>query len=241
MKIKSWLPLLALCFCACQHVSSNDKMLSLTEKRERAVFQQIDSLKRLAHEGDLLVRLTDDFVSAQVRLINEKEKLYSHAGLLFKNTNDDWVVYNISPDENGGDTLKYTPLNTFIDPSKNISCALYRYNLQPGEAGKLKNTLDLYKNNGLVFDWDYDLQTNQKMYCAEMIASALYKSTSQRIVIDTGIIPKNMLKNVRMFFKDANLTEEEIAQRKIIAIDHLYLRPDCKKITAFTLKYFPGE
>ena len=227
-----------LFFAACgqneNHVST--KPLSPSQK----IALQIDSLKSIAKDGDLVVRLTDDLVSEQVKLINEKDKRYSHAGIIFK-INDTLKVYNISPDSTDKDEIKIEPLDSFINPEKNISCALYRYVLSLKEIQSLKKTLDRFKSESVTFDWHYNLATDDKMYCAELIDKSLAIATNNRLKIKQTYIPVKMRRLVYHFFKKEKVADKVIDERKIITIDNLYLRPDCKLLMAFQLKQFPGN
>ncbi len=46
----------------------------------------IISLKKAVNQGDLIVRMTDDLISEQIKFLNETDKIYSHASLvIFKN------------------------------------------------------------------------------------------------------------------------------------------------------------
>ena len=242
MYFKFPLPLLLCILFSCNSNSSGEK-ISESKKElsgEEQVLVNIDSLKQKAQDGDLIVRMTDDLISEHIKLLNEKDKKYSHAGLVFKN-NGQLFVYNISPGEDGGDTLKMTPIDTFVNPAKNLSCALYRYDLLNQEKDSLHSLLKQYKKNGVSFDGVYDLKTNKKMYCAELIDKALTQATNNRIIIRQANIPQKMQGNVYYFFRKENISKETIAVRKIITIDNLYLRPDCQLIISFPLKYFPGQ
>ena len=227
-----------LFFAACRQNENQPATKPLSASQKTAL--QIDSLKKIAKDGDLVVRLTDDLVSEQVKLINEKDKRYSHAGIIFK-INDTLKVYNISPDSADRDEIKIEPLDSFINPEKNISCALYRYVLSHKEIQSLKNTLDSFKSKSVTFDWHYNLATDDKMYCAELIDKGLAIATNNRLKIKQTYIPVNMRRLVYHFFKKEKVPVKVIDERKIITIDNLYLRPDCKLLMAFTLKHFPGN
>ncbi|MFS8083952.1 MAG: YiiX/YebB-like N1pC/P60 family cysteine hydrolase [Ginsengibacter sp.] len=227
-----------LFFAACgqNDIQTTTKLLSASQKTAL----RIDSLKQIAKDGDLIVRLTDDLVSEQVKLINEKDKSYSHAGIIFK-INDTLKVYNISPDSADKDEIKLEPLDSFINPAKNISCALYRYTLSGKEIQSLKNTLDSFKSKNVTFDWQYNLATDDKMYCAELIDKSLAIATKNRVTINQTYIPVNMRRLVYHFFKKEKVPDKVIDERKIITIDNLYLRPDCQRLMSFQLKQFPGN
>ncbi|MDQ6888997.1 MAG: hypothetical protein M3Z56_01760 [Bacteroidota bacterium] len=198
----------------------------------------IISLKKAVNQGDLIVRMTDDLISEQIKFLNEKDKIYSHAGLVIVKNKQPFVCH-IAPNEINGDTIQIEPIDSFINPSRNISCALYRYDLLPNEKDSLIKILLNYKAKNIHFDWLYDLNTDNKMYCAELIEKALKKATGNRSIIKESNIPLGMQPAVLAFFRNEHITKKNVAQRKIITIDNLYLRNDCKLMMKFQLKYFP--
>lgn len=200
----------------------------------------IAALKENAAAGDLIVRMTDDLISEHIKFLNEKEKIYSHAGIVIIK-NDQPFVCNIAPNDPKNDTIQIVPVDSFINPAKNLKCALYRYNLSKAEKDFLSEILLKYKVNNIRFDWLYDLDTDNKMYCAELIDKALQKATGNRINIKKANIPAAMQPTVFAFFKKEHVTKKMVSLRKIITIDNLYLRKDCEKIMSFPLKYFPGS
>ena len=196
-------------------------------------------LKAIAQAGDLVVRMTDDLISEQIKFLNETEKIYSHAGIIVIRNGIPYVC-NISPNDPKIDTIRVEPVDSFLNPEKNLRCALYRYDMNSEERNSLTEILLNYKNHNITFDWLYDLATNDKMYCAELIEKALKSATGNRISIKETNIPASMQGTVFAFFKNQHVTKKMIAKRKIITIDNLYLRKDCKKIMSFPLKYLPG-
>lgn len=233
-----WVVLITIVSC-----SSPDSTLSSKEKKEDykqvQVQKDILSLKDSAQEGDLVVRLTDELISQQVRQLNEKDKSYSHSGIVIKRDGKDFVC-NINPDEAGADTVRFEPLDSFINPHKNLSCALYRYDLTVKERGDFISQLNRYHDEHIRFDKIYDLATDSVLYCSEMIYKALNKATNKRLPLKTSLIPSRLIPMLYLFFKE-QLTRKEVAERKIITIDNLYLIPQCRLVMKFPLKYFPGQ
>ena len=208
--------------------------------KEQQLQQNLNTLKNTARSGDLLVRLSDDIVSQQVTGMNERERLYSHGGLIAQ-TGGKLYVYHITPDLPGADTIRIEPIDSFINPDKNIRCALFRYQLSAVEKDSAIRVIETDKAKDIRFDMVYDLASNDKMYCSEMISKALTKATNSKMVFRTINAPERMKKLLLIFFKKQHLTKEVIDNRKFISLDNLYLRPDCKELMHFDLKIFPGQ
>ncbi len=207
---------------------------------EEKIMKNVTMLKETAKSGDLLVRLNDDIISDRVRFINEQDKTYSHTGMVVERNNQKFVAH-IAPEELPGDTVQYITIDSFINPAKHVSCALYRYDISEAERSALSHVLDSFRTRPSHFDYIYDITTDDKMYCSEMIYKALKLATNNRIVCRETTVPKNMQKMVGAFFSKNHFTNSEIAARKIMTIDNLYLRPDCQRLMQFPLKYFPEQ
>lgn len=233
-----WIGLITIVSC-----SSPGSTVPVKEKnddyKEDQVQRDILALKDSVQEGDLIVRLTDELISQQVRQLNEKDKSYSHSGIIIKRDGEDFVC-NINPDEAGADTVRFEPLDSFINPHKNLSCALYRYDLSAKEKTDFINELNRYHDEHIRFDKIYDLSTDSALYCSEMIYKALNKATNNRLPLKTSLIPARLIPMLYLYFKE-QVTRKEVAERKIITIDNLYLIPQCRLVMKFPLKYFPGQ
>jgi hypothetical protein len=218
--------------------SESNKTLKPLSREEEAI-NNLDSFKKAASAGDLIVRLGDDVLSYQIKNMNDVQKDYSHAGIIVEKEGIAMVAH-IAPEENNSDTIQYIPIDSFLIPAKNIGCALYRYNLTEQEKSFFVAAIDTMKTKGVHFDWLYNLETNDKMYCSEMISKALKHATRNRINCKEVSIPNKMLPLLVNYFK-GKLTKDVIAARKIMTIDNLYLNPECSLVMKFRLKYFPGE
>jgi hypothetical protein len=85
----------------------------------------------------------------------------------------------------------------------------------------------------------YELKTDNKLYCSEMIYKVLKKVTNDRIVIEQSYIPQNMHHLISVYFKKYYFNKNIIGSRKIIAIDNLYNNPHCRLLMKFVLKDIP--
>jgi hypothetical protein len=209
----------------------------LTE--EERLWQRVDSVKSLAHDGDLITRLNDNIVSHQVRLLNNEDKSFSHGGIV-QTINGVKMVTHIDADEPGADTIRYEPIDTFLNPLKNLGGGLFRYDLNDDERSKFIAELNRYHDQGMRFDRIFVVESDSVFYCSEMIYKALLKATNDRIVLPSSYIPPGMLKMVYNYL-EKKYPIESIAAEKVIMVDNLYLNPHCKEIMRFRLKQFPGQ
>jgi hypothetical protein len=200
----------------------------------------IDSLKHICLPGDLIVRLGDDFISERIRYLSGKDRSYSHAGIIVIHNNNK-MVCNIYPDDfvPGADTIRYDPIDSFLNTRTNLKCALYRYDLSDIEKINIAQELDNYHSKKIHFDKAYELNTDDRLYCSEMIYKVLKKVTNNRIVIESSYIPENMQYLISVYFKKYNLSKNNISSRKIIAIDNLYINAHCRLLLKFALKDIP--
>jgi hypothetical protein len=209
----------------------------LTEEEKLQL--RIDSVKTLAEDGDLIVRLNDNIISHQVRLLNEEDKSFSHAGIV-QTINSVKMVTHIDSDIPGADTIRFEPIDSFLNPRNNLGGGLYRYDLNAEEKKTFLSNINRYYMNKVIFDRTFLLETDSLIYCSEMIYKSLRLATHDRIVIRASLIPERMLKMVHVYMEQ-KYPIEKIAVNKIIAIDNLYRNPHCREIMRFTLKQFPGQ
>lgn len=234
--------LLLFAFCAaallaCQ--SKNPKRQAPPLSEEEKALLKVDSLKKAAVGGDLLVRLGDDFLSYHIKNMNEKDRSFSHAGIVVEREGKKLVAH-ITPDSATQDRIVYVPIDSFVNPSKTLDCALYRYSISQAEKTAALNLIEDYRRQNVRFDRWYDLTSNDEMYCSEMISKAFEKATGNRLRFAAIPIPPRMLPTVVAYFR-RQAPEKTIAARKIMTIDNLYLVPECNKVMALTLKKLPGQ
>lgn len=199
---------------------------------------RIDSLKQLARPGDLLLRLGDDMMSYSIRFLSERDPSYSHVGLLLEH-NGSLEVAHIGPYAGGLDTLRYEPIDSFINPAQNLAAGLYRYRIDSAERARFLANVGTWARKGVHFDYWYDLSTNDKLYCSELIAKSLAPATGNRLRFPGKQLPASMLKLMYAYFANLSTDTTMIRKRPYISIDQLYVRPDCDSILKISLRSNP--
>lgn len=227
--------ILLSCICSCRE----KKQVQLPTSESDTVQQNLSRLKDSAIAGDLVVRLGDDLLSYQIKFLNEKEQDYSHAGIIME-VDGQKMVAHIAPDEMVNDGVQFTPVDSFLNPQKNLYCALYRYQLSAAERDSFISIIQKHKAAGTRFDRFYDLSTDSVLYCSEMISKGLHAATRGRLSFRQIPVPPKLVEALYRHFKGV-ASRETIAQRKVMTIDNLYRIPQCTRMMQLKLKTLPGQ
>ena len=237
MKLCSWiiLVLIWVTFMYCRH-ASQPAGVAITP--QQVISLKIDSIKFMAAPGDLVTRLNDDMLSEMIKELADTDKSFSHSGIIFLQGNKKMVCH-IYPARYPADTVVFEPLDSFINPEKNLSAGLFRYELEPQEKSNFLSRLQSYHDQEVHFDSKYDLQTDTALYCSEMIAKALAAATHNRIVCRTIQMPERLIPILMSYFKTYYFSYEHIKNTPFIPIESLYRTQGCKELLRTRLKYIP--
>jgi hypothetical protein len=199
-------------------------------------YKMIDEGNGLLKEGDLVVRLNIEPSSEAIRQFNRTDKRYSHAGIVLFDEGTPFVYHIVNGCENPDEKLRKDSLTRFCDPRRNLAFGIYRYALTDTEIQNLKAIIHKWYKMGVKFDYRFDLATNDKMYCSEMVSKALTTATQNRITIETT---KPTAIEAGFFSSYTHAPYRFVSKLKIVAIDNLYKRPYCHLIKEYNYK--PGK
>lgn len=194
----------------------------------------LDDARKIIQSGDLVLRTGTDYSSEQIKALSKQDATYSHGGIAFVDSGVVYVCHVETDYFHITNKVKKEPLDSFCNPAKNLGFAVARYTMTDEEKKKFLDYLNQRQAQQVAFDIKFDLATDDKMYCSEMIYKGLAAATNKRILIATDrITDRNKFKLIKRYFK---LTEKQIVARDIIPIDHLYLNPWCT-----VLKRYPFQ
>jgi hypothetical protein len=178
------------------------------EQDAKSSFDSIQLYKKLIRSGDLILRTGIDFTSETMRLLSSKDKTYSHCGIASIENDSLFVYHAIGGEFNPDQKLRRDPFELFCNPYENRGFGIFRYKLTAVQKEKLINVVHAFYKKGIKFDMQFDLATDDRMYCSEFV----YKSIEQ--AIDHQIIlPVTVLSHV-----------------KFIATDNLFINPLCSEV-----------
>jgi hypothetical protein len=196
----------------------------------QSAYYMINEGATLLKDGDLVLRNGQELSSQLIRSFSKKDKTYSHAGVVFFENGYPMVYHVLVTEENPDRGFRKDSFFVFCNPRTNFGFGIYRYDFDSTELINYQNVLMNWYKKGVQFDPDFDYQTDDKMYCSEMISKALAIATKKRIIIKKTIPTE---KEAEYFANRFNKPVGKIRKVQAVAADDLYLIPDCRKIKQY--------
>jgi Permuted papain-like amidase enzyme, YaeF/YiiX, C92 family len=190
-----------------------DKIAIQLKERLADGLLQIEDAKKYLQKGDMVVRMGGDYTSRNVVAYSAKDKRYSHCGFILEDGGQLYVYHIIPEERTGDDHIHRELLDSFANPNNNVRFGIYRFNLDAAEITKLDTIVKKYVAQGVRFDRQFDLETDDMLYCAEMTLKSIERATNKRIN-----------------FKTLEFTTGEKQKYIYVPMDYLYLHPECKMI-----------
>ena len=119
-------------------------------------------------DGDILYRMGNRVWSLLFRDTSPTERRFSHVGIV-RIRNGHVTVISAEALTAGGDFVKEVSLNDYLWHT--ISAGLYRVNNIDGAL--ISDTAIEFL--GRPFDWDFDMEEDEKLYCSELLYVVLKK------------------------------------------------------------------
>ena len=221
--------IIAVVFNSCvrnnpDQVATEKTALKGTNRMSNAdIWSFINVNKNKIKDGDLVERSDDDLVSESLRGMSQTDKTYSHSGIAFVEDGNVYVYNNMAGAENKNEQMMREPFDSFVSPSRKDGFGIFRYQLSDEERVKIHDIIKDLFDKKLLFDKSFDLKTDDKQYCSEMIYKALKKATNNRVILPTSKVQNFKLRDPK--YKGIILKEFEY-----VALDNLFLNPYCTQL-----------
>jgi hypothetical protein len=190
-----WL-LVILCLAACKEKRAvNQDIIDDDNKRNNNAWNlhAVDSAVGMLHTGDLVLRHGIDVTSDLLRQINRTDQSYSHCGLVIVEHGYPFVYHSIGGESNPDACLRRDSASFFFSPLNNLGFGVAHYLLGPGEMERMKNEIyDCYRRR-VKFDMNFDLGTDDKLYCAEFVYKVMNKAADTPFLKPTRILRYNFV------------------------------------------------
>lgn len=193
-------------FCACSSSSVQEKPVAVQQVHNTK--EQLHTALREIRTGDMVTRTGNDFTSYCLRQFCQTDKTYSHCGIASIENDTVYVYHALGGEFNPDQKLLREPLAIFVTPDANRGFGLYRFNIDTAQCHDLIIAAQEAYKKGISFDMDFDLATDDKMYCSEFTAKMYRKAC----------------KNDTMF------SPSRLPGLEYLAPDNLFIHPACRSI-----------
>jgi hypothetical protein len=182
--------------------------MTLSPTAERAAWEQRKPPLEKLRSGDLVFRMGRGFISHSMRQFSLKEPRYSHAGILALEANKVFVYHCIGGEDNPESELRKDLFESFCSPELAHSFGVFRLPVDAASGERIVCKADSLFKKRVLFDEQFDLSTDEKMYCTEFVYKTIKSLVSEKIP----------------------LSSSEVSGKKYIACDDLFLIPNTKLI-----------
>ena len=172
----------------------------------KRAYVQIEKTKKTIQTGDLITRTGNDFTSESLRNLNQRNQAYSHCGIASIEHDSIFVYHALGGDFNPDQQLKREAIEYFADPYSNKGIGIFRFSIADSTKQKFAIVAKDYFNRQIMFDMDFDLKTDDRMYCAEFVYKTLIKASNHKLTFDRS--------HIKLF--------------EFIGVDDIFLHPLCK-------------
>lgn len=128
--------------------------------------------------GDLVLRLGNDITSNMLAQLNLRDKRFSHVGICFIENGAKMVYHSLGSEYGAHNFLRKDSLAVFFDLADNLSIGYAQTGLDAGTIQQIHDTLQQWYQKQIPFDMDFDWQSDDKMYCSEMVAKAIMRGNN---------------------------------------------------------------
>lgn len=212
---------LILCLSACSqsagHTNEPATAQSDSLRDDERIERSWDSLRSIAHQikdGDIVCRTGNDFTSETFRKMARRDQTYSHLGIAMRENDSIFIYHALGGEWNPDQLIRRDPLSVFAEPYNNKGVGLFRF-AQSGIFDKaLKSQIDKARKDSVRFDMSFDLDSDDRMYCAEFVLKCVQRGSMGQISFQPS----------RMGGVD------------YVAVDDIILHPDCRPIARIVYK-----
>jgi hypothetical protein len=131
----------------------------------------------LLRSGYIVLRSGNGADSYLLSRMNQKDKTYSHCGIVMIEHGYPFVYHSIGGEDNPDERLRRDSAQYFFSTMHNKGFAVVQYDYDTATIENIRHIVSSYYSRRPRFDLKFDLQTDDKLYCSEFV----YKVLNQAI------------------------------------------------------------
>jgi len=178
-----------LVFCACQR--SQPHYIASPAERQQDSLRHLkaaalgDSAQQFLQDGCIILRRGNDAISGMFAQLNTHNQTFSHCGIVFKENNHWMVFHSIGGEDNPDAKLRRETFEQFISLDHNQAFGICRYPVADTTVQDLQQIVHQFYQQHIPFDMSFDLKTNERFYCAEMVYKAFQQALHEDHFFET--------------------------------------------------------
>ena len=142
----------------------------------------VDSAIALLHTGDLVLRTGADVTSYMFTQMNQTNKTYSHCGIVIIENGYPFIYHSIGGEDNPDQVIRRDSASFWFSPANNLGLGIFRYQIEQAVTDSIvAMTLKYYKEKKM-FDMNFDLATDDRLYCAEFVYKIVNHSLKKELI-----------------------------------------------------------
>jgi hypothetical protein len=165
----------------------------------------------LIHSGQLIFRDGRGIISGVFKKLSLRDHKYSHAGIIHLENGKAYVYHMLGGEGGKNNYMRKELLQSFCSPQESNSFAVYQADVNNLLIDSIATA---YFKRKITFDEAFDLSSDDKMYCTELIWKILQTISG----------------------KDKFLSLTELSGVKYISCDDIYMSGHCKIIFSQLMK-----
>ena len=130
----------------------------------------------------MVTRTGNDFTSESLKSLNQRNQTFSHCGIASIEHDSVFVYHALGGDFNPDQKIRRDPISIFAEPYTNKGIGLFRFDVADSTKKQFASTARQLFMQGIMFDMDFDLKTNERMYCAEFVYKSIEWASHNRLI-----------------------------------------------------------
>ncbi|MEO6403846.1 MAG: YiiX/YebB-like N1pC/P60 family cysteine hydrolase [Ferruginibacter sp.] len=180
----------------------------------KRAFAQVALSKKIIRNADIITRIGNDFTSQSLKTLNRRDQTWSHCGIASIENDTLYVYHALGGEWNPDEKIKKDLFEDFAEPYSNNGIGIYRLAIGDIMLNKITFAARCFKNAGVRFDMKFNLESDDRMYCAEFVCKALKKGSNNQLKINHSFINKF----------------------EFIGVDDIFLQPCCREVKKILYK-----
>lgn len=170
---------------------ADNQPIILREQRAANPFNRkmVDSAVHQLKTGDIVLRTGADITSYMFSQMNQRNKVYSHCGIVIVENGYPFVYHSIGGEDNPNQRLKRDSASFWFSPANNLGIGVARFDTDTPQLTAITSTVRQFYREHRMFDMSFDLASDDRLYCAEFA----YKALNQ------ALKDSNFIKPVKVF------------------------------------------